>query len=361
MAAADRWRCREPGILARCRSSPIRSRPSETPVKLLLRYQYDADRIRFLQDRLGDGWRIEAMDDPNDMDALARGLEGSDAVVSMSWPARFPDAPGLKLIHLPGAGFDAIDFDAVPQSAAVCNVYEHEIGIAEYLVLAILEWEIRLCAMDAALRQGRWTASFVTEAPLHGELHGKTVGFIGYGRIARETAKRLKAFGVRTVACTRTPSRADGHVDHIAGMDRLHAMLAECDHAIVACPLTEETEGLVDAAALDALGPEGVIHNVARGPIIDEDALYAACREKRIAGAVIDTWYVYPKGGSDRAWPSRHPFQELENVIMTPHASGWSAGLLDRRWTFIAQNLERLERGQPLANLLRAPGKAPSF
>lgn len=330
-------------------------------MKLLLRYQYDADRIRFLQDRLGDGWRIEAMDDPNDMDALARGLEGSDAVVSMSWPARFPDAPGLKLIHLPGAGFDAIDFDAVPQSAAVCNVYEHEIGIAEYLVLAILEWEIRLCAMDAALRQGRWTASFVTEAPLHGELHGKTVGFIGYGRIARETAKRLKAFGVRTVACTRTPSRGDASVDHVAGMDRLHAMLGECDFAVVACPLTDATRGLVDAAALDALGPRGVILNVARGAIVDEDALYAACRDRRIAGAVIDTWYEYPKDGGDRCQPSRHPFGELDNVVMTPHASGWSAGLLDRRWAFIAQNLERLERGQPLANLLRAPGKAPSF
>ena len=330
-------------------------------MKIVLRHSYSDDRLAFLRRLLGESWTVEDMDAPDDPLALGSALADADAVVSMTWRAQFPRPDSLKLIHLPGAGFDRVDFDAVPANAAVCNVFEHEIGIAEFLVLGMLEWEIRLHVMHAALRQGRWVGSFVNDAPLHGELFGKTVGFVGYGRIARETARRLQAFGVHTLACTRTPSKGDAHVDEIDGMHGLHAMLERCDYAVVACPLTEETRGIIDAAALDALGPAGVVMNVGRGPIIDEDALWNACRDQRIAGAIIDTWYRYPESGSGNGAPSKHPFETLDNVIMSPHASGWSAGLLDRRWTFIAANLQRLERGEPLQNLLKAPGQAPSF
>ena len=330
-------------------------------MKLLLRATHDAERLAFLRERLGPTWQVADMTEPDDPAALAAALADADAVVSMRWRADFPAPEGLRLIQLPGAGFDAIDFDAVPAGAAVCNVYEHEHGIAEFLILALLEWEIRLCRKHALLRTGQWSGSFVTDAPLHGELMGRTVGFVGYGRIARETAKRLKAFGVRTVAATRTPSRGDAAVDRIAGMDALHDVLGECDRVVICCPLTDATRGLIDAAALDALGPQGVLLNVARGAVVDEDALFEACRDRRIAGAVIDTWYRYPEKGSAQGWPSKHPFQDLDNVIMSPHASGWSRGLLDRRWRVIAENLRRLERAEPLLNLLKAPGRPAAF
>jgi phosphoglycerate dehydrogenase-like enzyme len=325
-------------------------------MKVLLRHKYGDDRIAFLKARLADHWRVEDMETPDDRDALQAALTDADAVVSMSWRDTFPRPDGLKLIQLPGAGYDSVDFSALPDGAAVCNVFEHEIGISEYLLLAMLEWQIRLSRMHASMLEDRWVGGFVGDFPLHGELFGKTVGFVGYGRISRETAKRLKAFNVKILACTRTPSKRDENVDEITGMDGLHAMLSRSDFVVVACPLTDETHGLIDAAALEALGPDGVILNVARGRVLDEDALWEACSEKRIAGAVIDTWYQYPRGGSTTGAPSRHPFATLDNVIMSPHASGWSEGLLDRRWTLIAENLTRLERGEPLLNLLREPG-----
>ena len=80
---------------------------------------------------------------------------------------------------------------------------------------------------------------------------------------------------------------------------------------------------------------------------------------QRIAGAVIDTWYRYPSAGADVCAPSRHPIHELDNVILTPHASGWSEGLLDRRWSFIIQNLQHLQHGEALQNVLKAPGEPP--
>ena len=330
-------------------------------MKMLLNYLYDDARLQFLHERLGDTWDIEVIDDLHDERELGSKLPGTDALVGMNWKAGYPRVDSLKLVQLAGAGFDGVQFDAVPDSAAVCNVYEHEIGIAEYLLLVMLEWQIRLMWLHSNLQQKRWVGTFQVGAPLHGELAGKTVGFVGYGRISSETAKRLKAFGVHTLACTRTPSRADAYIDEIASMDGLHDVLHRSDFVVVACPLTDDTRGLIDAAALGALGPNGVIINVARGPVIDEDALWEACRDKRIAGAVIDTWYHYPTGGSDICQPSKHPIHELDNVILTPHASGWSEGLLDRRWSFIAQNLKRLEFGEPLQNVLKAPGQPPAF
>ena len=131
--------------------------------------------------------------------------------------------------------------------------------------------------------------------------------------------------------------------------------LAAAGYLLVACPLDETTRGLIDGAALARMPAHAVVINVARGPVIDEDALFDALKERRIGGAVIDTWYTYPSGGNPYVFPSRHPFQALDNVMMTPHVSGWSRGLLPRRFRVIAQNLNRLARGEPLLNLVQAP------
>ena len=310
--------------------------------------------MRFVREHLSTDWELLTLPDPDSPELLRTALVDADMLLSMDFSDRFPPAPTLKLLQLPGAGYDRIDFEAVPPAASICNVFEHEIGIAEYLVLTLLEWEIRVRDMDAALREGRWVGGFVDNAPLHGELMGKTVGFLGYGRIARETAKRLQPFGVRTIAVTRREASRDEHLDAVSGPDGLLDMMREADVVIVCCPLTDSTRGLVDEAALEALGPNGVIVNVGRGPIIDEDALWATLDSGRLGGAIIDTWYRYPTDGNDAVCqPSRHPFHRLRNVIMTPHASGWSAGLLDRRWRVITDNMNRLARGEPLVNLLR--------
>ena len=325
---------------------------------------YDEERGALLADRLGPGWTVTAGRHSDPPEVLAGRLAVATAVVTQYWTATVPPAPELKLLQLPGAGFDAIDFDAVPAGCAVCNVYEHEIGISEYIVAALLGCETRIARMDAALRRGEWRHGFVLGAPLHGELYGKTVGFVGYGRIARETARRLAPFGVRLAARTRSPDPAapgSELVADLAGIDRLDEMLPEVDYLVITCPLNDATRGLIDTRRLALLDGDAIVVNVARGPIVDEEALYAACRDGTIGGAIIDTWYRYPDpsaGTGQRCLPSRFPFETLANVVMTPHASGWSAGLLDRRWSVIADNLLRLGQGEPLTNVLHPPGGA---
>jgi phosphoglycerate dehydrogenase-like enzyme len=155
-------------------------------------------------------------------------------------------------------------------------------------------------------------------------------------------------------ACSRTPKAGDliGRVD---GVEALHAMLQAADFLVIAAPLTEQTRGLIDAAAFAVMKPSAVVVNVSRGAIIDERALYDALRSRRIAGAVIDVWYRYPAQGQSTSNPATLPFHELDNILMTPHASAWTAGLLPRRNRAIADNLNRLARGAPLVNVVRAP------
>ncbi len=322
-------------------------------MKLLIKKTDNDGRLALIPEFLTTSWTIEVADSSN-REEMARGLLDADAMVSMKWSSDMPPAPRLRLLQLPGAGTDDIAFESVPARAAVCNVYEHEIGIAEYILSAMLQWVIGIPRMDAALRRGQWYGSHLS-GPRHDELYGKAVGIIGYGRIGREVARRARAFGMRVIACSRTPRNADEFVERVDMMDRLPALLQESDFVVLALPLEPSTAGVIGKRQLANMKPGAVIINVARGALIDERALFEACRDRRIGGAVIDTWFKYPARGDAVAEPSNLPFRELENVIMTPHASGWTEGLRPRRSRMIAENLDRLARGESLVNVVKQP------
>jgi phosphoglycerate dehydrogenase-like enzyme len=320
-------------------------------LRLLIKTIDNDGRLRFVEQYLNTPWEIEVVDTA-DCEAFEHALTRADAMVSMSWDWEIAAASHLRLLQLPGAGTDAIDFTKLPAEVTVCNCYEHEIGIAEYVLSAMLEWNIGIRAMDRRLRAQNWTGSYLC-GPVHGELYGKTLGIVGFGRIGREVARRAQAFGMRVVACTRTPA-PDALADRVDSMVRLHEMLKESDFVVLTLPLTPETRSIFDETAFNAMRHHALLINVARGPLIDEKALYTALKERRIAGAAIDVWYSYPQQGS-RAGPRpcSEPLESLDNLIMTPHASGWTEGLLPRRNRAIATNLNRLSRGEPLINVVR--------
>jgi phosphoglycerate dehydrogenase-like enzyme len=323
-------------------------------MKLIVKGPVGRERIETLTAALRTDWTVDVWSPGDDAEILL----DADALIAMNWRGDVPATPNLKLLQIPGAGYDGVGFDRLPLDCWVCNVFEHEIPIAEYCMLAMLEWNIGLRTMDRNLRQGAWTGSFFGAGGvrLHGELAGKTLAILGYGHIGRELAKRAKAFGVRVFACTRSPEKCDRHVDRAVGTDRLADVLTDCDFLVVACPLTEATRGLIGTAEFALMKDSAVIVNVARGAVVDEKALYDACADGAIAGAVIDVWYSYPPNPGDVTMPSRLPFHQLDNVILSPHSSGLGEGLLDRRWTAMAASLDDLARGDAPANVLRAPG-----
>jgi phosphoglycerate dehydrogenase-like enzyme len=158
---------------------------------------------------------------------------------------------------------------------------------------------------------------------------------------------------MHVIAVNRTVRAPTPGVASVIGLDGLHEALAQADFVVLACALTSETTGLIDAAALAAMKRTSVIVNVARGPVIDEAALWEALREQRIAGAAIDTWWRYPTtatGGLEEG-PA---FHTLQNVLLSPHIAGWTSGTVIRRTRFIAANLDRLRRGERLHNIVKA-------
>ncbi len=322
---------------------------------LLLMGPHSAAQAARFRERLGPVTEIETWVDEDGDDTLAARLAGADAIISMRWDSTYPEAPRLKLLQLPGAGYDRIDFDAVPDTATVCNVYEHEPAIAEYCLLAMLEHCISMRRMDDNLRQGDWSNSLFAQGQPHGELMGRTLGIVGFGHIGQAVAQRAAAFGTRIVAVTRHPEGKGSHLAWIGGMDRLDRLLAESDIVVLACALSDETHELIDAERLAEMKPDAFLINVARGALVDEKALYEALRAGRISGAAIDVWYQYPDpAGTAPILPSRLPFHKLDNVIMTPHAAGWTEQLMERRGAIMADNIRRLMSGEPLLNVLRA-------
>lgn len=299
-------------------------------------------------------WMLERFLESDAKDELARALADADVLISLVWNAGFPPAPKLKLIQSPGTGVDSIDLAAVPPGVRVCNCYGHAEGTAEYVLLGLLLWcQASFVPSHESFRTERsWRHSGRVNGPINGELYGATVGILGLGTIGRAVAERAKAFGTRVLGCNRT-RRAVPHVDAQYPLARIDEFLAQCDYVVIAAALAPETERLFDARRFAAMKRSAVLVNVGRGHVVDEDALWAALKEKRIRGATLDVWYAYPRDDDLTVAPSKYPFHELDNVWMTPHIAAWTTGMVERRWSEIADNLDRLARGAPLMHQLK--------
>ena len=287
-------------------------------------------------------------------DAYDSAITADDVLITLRFSRPVGKMPAFRLLHVPGAGLDGIALDTLPSSATVCNVFEHEIPIAEYVLLAMLESEIRLAEMRQRFAQQNWADAYRHRVQ-HGELHGKTLGLIGMGRIARAIAQRAQAFGMRVMGSDPYGSALPGLIDDFVPPSDLDRLLSTADFVAIAAPLNDATRGMIGAAQLACMKPSAVLINVSRAQIIDEGALYTALQRQQIGGAVLDVWYRYPAAADDEVSPADYPFHELPNVVCTPHSCAWTKDLAARRYRFIAGNIRRLMAGEPLLNIVQAP------
>jgi phosphoglycerate dehydrogenase-like enzyme len=294
-----------------------------------------------------------ALGDVGDTQRLIPALAEAEIVVGHIWKKDFPEAPRLKLLQSPAAGLDLIDVPSLPRGVTICNVVGHEQAIAEYVLMTMLALTHRLLDTVTSFRDiGSWAAGGAGGGEPHGEVLGKTIGIIGYGRIGREVAKRAASFGCRVVAANRSPIAEPGEAAEIYPLAQLDRMLPHCDVVVIAAGLGPETRGLIDADRLALMKPTAFLINIGRALIVDEEALYKSLRNGRIGGAALDVWWRYPNAAEPNALPSRFPFHELPNVLMTPHCSSATDGARDRRLSVIAGNLDRFARGEGLTNVV---------
>ena len=271
-------------------------------------------------------------------------------------------AQQLKFLQCSGTGTDGIDFEAVPAGCIVANVYEHEIPIAEWVIMTMIALNRELIKADRTLRAGSWEMSPWQGGVQFSELNGRTLGIIGLGRIGRKTAEFAKAFNMRLIAATRTvPPTAETEAlgfTAVYGLDELDTVLQEADFLLLSVPLTDATQGLIDERALSLMKPTAYLINVARAEIVEEEALFVALQNNKIKGAALDVWYHEPMGASDSPLPATHPFWELDNVIMSPHTSSITTEMVQRRILFAAQNIDRWARGEPVQNVVINSGSS---
>ena len=266
---------------------------------------------------------------------------------------QIPNTNNLKLIHIPGAGTDGIDFKNVPKGCKVCNVYEHEVPIAEYCLANILNWEMKLIEKVIKFKKLDWSDSIIFNGPTHGEISNKTIGIFGYGKIGKEIAKRLKPFGSHTIGYTRVSKKKDLFLTEVFLSNKLKQTVHKLDYLIIACPLTNKTKGLINKNILSLMKKTAVVINIARGGIINELDFFVFLKNNKLGGAIIDTWFKYPADKSEKNFkPSSFAFDKLKNVVMTPHISAWSEDMIKRRSNMISNNIERLYLNKKLINQL---------
>jgi D-3-phosphoglycerate dehydrogenase / 2-oxoglutarate reductase len=253
-------------------------------------------------------------------------------------------APHLTLIARAGVGVDNVDMVAagsrgirVVNAPAAATTSVAELTVALYLLL------VRgLVPAIGSTKAGRW------ERGSHGrELSGRTIGFVGYGRIAREVARRTGAFGCSSIAFDPYVARTDDGTEMLA----LDALLERADIVSLHAALTPQNHHLIGADAIARMKRGAYLVNVARGPLVDETALLGALQDGRLAGAALDVFEVEP--------PTNRALLELPNVIATPHIGAMTAEGQARAGSEIVDEVLRALRGEPLKNLVAPPGGSP--
>jgi phosphoglycerate dehydrogenase-like enzyme len=288
------------------------------------------------------------------LDALA----GADVVVcSALSPAEAETASAVRLVHVTGAGYDKISFPQLPPPVLVANTFHHARPIAEHVLMVTLMLSRNVAAAERALRRGEWrTIATDAKVPFHPVLADLTLGLVGLGSIGAEVARVAGSLGMKVRAVRRNPSAPlpDGvRLDWVGGNEQLPELLAASDVVVVTVPLDAGTKGMIGAPELACMKPSAFLINVARGPVVDQAALYAALKDRRIAGAGIDVWWGQPADGV--VPPAELPFAELENTVLTPHHSGHARTTFERRAGDIAANIGRFARGEDLVNLVARP------
>ncbi|MFN6499417.1 MAG: D-2-hydroxyacid dehydrogenase [Nostoc sp. DedQUE01] len=250
-------------------------------------------------------------------------------------------APKLRWQQTPSAGVNHILTPNFLQRDIILTngAGVHAIPISEFVLAFMLYHAKNLRKLQTLQDEHTWIRGVFLE-----ELADATLLIIGTGNIGQAIASRAKPFGVRVWGSRRHPEPLP-NFDKIVGADEWRSLLPAADYVVIATPLTPETKGLIDEAALQSMRPSAYLINIARGAIVDETALLTALREGWIAGAGLDTVAIEPL-------PPESPLWSLPNAFITPHCSALSPRLRERIAELFIDNLKRYQTGQPLRNVV---------
>jgi len=268
-------------------------------------------------------------------DSLEMVADSEVALAAGLPPAVLEAAEELRWVQALSAGVDFYDRAALREAGVLLTNAAgiHAEPIAEQVLGYLLLFEREILRGVRQQEAGLW------QRYEGGELRGKTVGIVGIGSIGSRVAELATAFGTTVIGTKRDTSTVPDAVDEIYPPDGLHEVLSRADYVVVACPLTDETRGLMGREELGILDDESVLVNVARGPIVEEAALVEALQQRVIRGAALDVFEEEPLGSDSPLW-------DLPNVVVTPHMAGSTPHKERRLADLFATNLEAYRDGE---------------
>ena len=277
------------------------------------------------------------------LDELASRIGEADVLlVSGLWRNELiAQAPRLAFIQSISAGLDQYSRDALRAAGIRLASAQgaNERAVAEHAIALILALARQLPQARDNQTARLWRGMISEIAKREDELGGKTLVIVGMGRIGSRLAALAKAFDMRVIGIKRDISTGNGAADAVVAQAQLHDVLPEADFVALTCPLTPQTERLIDAAALAAMRPSAYLINVARGRVVDEPALAAALANGGIAGAAVDCAWEEPLPAIATLW-------NAPNVFITPHTAGETRRYEDNVIDLLLENLGRLWRGE---------------
>ena len=274
-------------------------------------------------------------------DTLARLGEADVLVISGFWRNEILERAGrLVYVQSIGAGYDQFPLDELrSRGILLANASgANRDAVAQHGIALLLALSRQLPQARDNQRAHVWRDMISVIADREDDLCGHTILIVGLGAIGSQLSRIAKALGMTVIGVKRDAADHDSAADEVHATERLPELLGRADFVTLSCPLTPETEGLMDAAAFAAMRPSAYLINVARGRCVDEPALLAALREQRIAGAAIDSFWNEPL-------PADSPFWDLDNILITPHTGGETRKYEDNVIDFVVENLERMWTG----------------
>jgi lactate dehydrogenase-like 2-hydroxyacid dehydrogenase len=255
-------------------------------------------------------------------------------------------AAQVKLIQMPGVGYEHIDVEAASARGIPVAITPEGtiVGVSEHVVMMILALYKHLADAHNALKEGRWVHDDLRHVALM--LEGKRIGILGLGRIGREVAKRLRGFDVELVY--HDIHRADPETERSLAITHLglDELLQTADVVTLHVFLSERSRHLIDERALDLMKPTAILINTSRGDVVDESALYRALRDRQIMAAGIDAWEQEPT-------PPNNPILKLDNVLVTPHMATANRDAMIQKSEACYANFQRVIRGEEPINVVR--------
>ncbi len=310
------------------------------------------DVYALIREVAGERFEVVTLETDSDDDRY-RKISDCDAVICAAYPltkGHLDAAKKLQIVHHQGVGWqDTTDWQEIKRRGLplALTTQGTTIGVAEHTVLMMLAAAKRISFADSELRAGKWHVN--TLRGVSRELFGKTIGYIGMGRIAQAVAERLRGFGCEGVYYDLMAQLSEERQTELRlRSGNLKDVLSAADVLTIHVPLTTETRGMLDRQTLSEMKPGAIVVNTARGGIIDEDALAEALVSGHVLAAGIDVF-------EDEPVSKTNPLIGLPNVVLTPHISAGTRDAMRQKMAAIFDNLASFFDGGPLENQVQFP------